>query len=151
MTTKICAATMCSMIALSGCASIVDGSTQVLSVKTVESANEVSGANCSLTNEKGTWFVNTPGTVSVHRASSDLNIKCSKEGYEAAIKTEQSSTKSMAFGNILFGGVIGAGTDMATGAAYDYPQLITVPLTLKGTGAKQPEVTATDEKTTPSS
>ena len=32
----------------------------------------------------------------------------------------------MAFGNILFGGVIGAGVDIATGAAYDYPELIVV-------------------------
>lgn len=32
----------------------------------------------------------------------------------------------MAFGNILFGGVIAAGVDVATGAAYDYPTMITV-------------------------
>ena len=32
----------------------------------------------------------------------------------------------MAFGNILFGGVIGAAVDVGTGAAYDYPPLITV-------------------------
>lgn len=38
----------------------------------------------------------------------------------------KSSTKAMAFGNIIFGGVIGAGVDVATGAAYDYPTMITV-------------------------
>jgi hypothetical protein len=32
----------------------------------------------------------------------------------------------MAFGNILLGGVIGAAVDVGTGAAYDYPSLITV-------------------------
>jgi len=32
----------------------------------------------------------------------------------------------MAFGNIIAGGIIGAGIDMSTGAAYDYPSLITV-------------------------
>jgi hypothetical protein len=32
----------------------------------------------------------------------------------------------MAFGNLLFGGPIGAGVDMASGAAYDYPNLIPV-------------------------
>lgn len=35
----------------------------------------------------------------------------------------------MAFGNLLFGGVIGAGVDIGTGAAYDYPNLISVPFT----------------------
>ena len=32
----------------------------------------------------------------------------------------------MAIGNIIFGGVIGAGVDISTGAAYDYPNLIVV-------------------------
>lgn len=32
----------------------------------------------------------------------------------------------MAFGNILFGGVIGAAVDAGSGAAYDYPTLISV-------------------------
>src|SRR6478609_7378453 len=39
----------------------------------------------------------------------------------------------MAFGNILFGGVIGVGVDVATGAAYDYPDVISIPL-LRSTG-----------------
>jgi hypothetical protein len=32
----------------------------------------------------------------------------------------------MAFGNILFGGVIGAGVDVYNGAAYDYPNLLNI-------------------------
>jgi hypothetical protein len=32
----------------------------------------------------------------------------------------------MAFGNIIFGGVIGAAVDAGSGAAYDYPPLISV-------------------------
>lgn len=34
----------------------------------------------------------------------------------------------MAFGNILFGGVIGAGVDMSSGAAYDYPATLSIPM-----------------------
>lgn len=34
----------------------------------------------------------------------------------------------MAFGNLKFGGLIGAGVDIGTGAAYDYPQVISIPL-----------------------
>jgi phosphoketolase len=52
-----------------------------------------------------------------------------------------SSTKGMAFGNILFGGPIGAGVDMASGAAYDYPNLITVMMgttATVGTPAQEP-------------
>lgn len=44
--------------------------------------------------------------------------------------TIKSSAKGMAYGNILAGGIIGAAVDMGTGAAYDYPSLITVSMGL---------------------
>ena len=44
----------------------------------------------------------------------------------------------MAFGNILLGGVIGAGVDIGTGAAYDSPSLITVQMGESGTVAPPP-------------
>jgi len=111
---------------LGGCASIVDGTNQSLSVKTVSTAGDVPGAECQLENSKGTWFVTTPGSVTVHRAYGVLNVNCTKDGFQPAVQTAQSSTKPMAFGNAIFGGVIGAGVDVTTGAAYDYPELITV-------------------------
>jgi len=70
--------------------------------------------------------VNTPGTVSVHRSYDPLNINCKKSGEQPGIATVNSATKGMAFGNVLAGGIIGAAVDMGTGAAYDYPPLITV-------------------------
>jgi hypothetical protein len=45
----------------------------------------------------------------------------------------------MAFGNILFGGFIGAGVDVATGAAYDYPNLLTVDLGTPGKPVASPQ------------
>lgn len=111
----------------SGCASIVNGHNQSLSVQTRSKAGtQVSGANCKLSNNKGVWFLTTPGTTTVHRSMQDLSLLCEKEGFDAGSVSSKSSTKAMAFGNILFGGVIGAGVDIATGAAYDYPELIVV-------------------------
>ena len=111
---------------LGGCASIVLGSNQSLSVDSLSKGTKVAQATCTLMNNKGTWFVTTPGTVTVHRSYDDLSVKCEKDGLQPGIVTVKSSTKGMAFGNILFGGVIGAGVDAGTGAAYDYPALITV-------------------------
>jgi hypothetical protein len=112
---------------LSGCASIVSGTSQSLSVEArTESGTPVVGANCKLENPKGVWFVTTPGSVTIHRAYDDLAVQCTKDGEHPGHATVKSSTKGMAFGNILFGGAIGAGVDMASGAAYDYPALITV-------------------------
>jgi hypothetical protein len=115
-------------LVMAGCASIVDGSNQSLSVETTFKGVAVAGAQCALTNNKGTWFVTTPGTVTVHRSYDAMNVKCTDAGYTPVILSSTSSTKGMAFGNLLFGGLIGAGVDMSTGAAYDYPKLITVPL-----------------------
>jgi hypothetical protein len=84
------------------------------------------GASCQLTNDKGTWFVATPGTVSIHRSYSDLTSICTKEGFQTSNAATPSGTKGIAFGNILLGGIIGGGVDAATGAAYDYPALISI-------------------------
>jgi hypothetical protein len=105
-------------LALTSCASIVSGQNQPVSVSTPS----VKGATCQLENNKGKWFIpSTPGSVTVQRSYHDLHVTCEKSGYRHTEKNVASSTKGMAFGNILFGGVIGAGVDMADGAAYDYP------------------------------
>jgi len=109
-----------------GCASIVTGQNQSLSVEARNDSGTVAKANCTLSNDKGTWFVLTPGTATVQRSYDDLNVTCEKDGMNPGVATAKSSTKGMAFGNILVGGFIGAGVDMATGAAYDYPSLISV-------------------------
>ncbi len=109
---------------LSGCASIVSGTNQPVSVDTPG----CEAASCQLTNDKGTWFVKSPGSVTVNRAYGNLTVVCSKEGFGSATTSVSSTTKGMAFGNIILGGVIGAGVDMSTGAAYDYPTTISVPL-----------------------
>lgn len=111
---------------LSGCASIVSGQNQSVSVETRTDLAALTGASCKLSNNKGTWFVTTPGSTMVQRSFEDLSVRCERESHEPGIASVKSSTKGMAFGNILFGGVIGAGVDMSTGAAYDYPALITV-------------------------
>ena len=68
----------------------------------------------------------TPGSVIVNRSYGDLTVNCTHENQQPGAVVVSSSTKAMAFGNILFGGVVGAAVDVGTGAAYDYPTLISV-------------------------
>ncbi len=117
-------ASACALSFLSGCASIVSGTNQTLTVETPGCA----GATCKLTNDKGNWAVTTPGSVVVNRAYGPLAVVCSKDGFPNGTANITSTTKGMAFGNILFGGLIGAGVDAGTGAAYDYPNSIMVPM-----------------------
>ena len=107
------------------CASLVKGSDQVITVDTPNCP----GATCRLTNNDGTYFVNnTPGTVTINKSGSDLNISCYKEGNVSSAINTESNVENMAWGNILIGGIIGGGVDMATGAAYNYPNFIEHPL-----------------------
>lgn len=109
-----------------GCASITSGTNQSVSVETRSKGAQVANANCKLSNDKGTWFVTTPGSVTVNRSYNEMAVRCEKDGIDPGLLTAKSFTKGMVFGNILFGGVIGAGVDMSTGAAYDYPSLFTI-------------------------
>jgi hypothetical protein len=109
------------VVLFSGCAAITTGTTQPLTVTTKQSGAAVVGAACELTNGKGTYYVTTPGTVTVTRSYSDMVVICKKDPLPDANMNVRSSLKGMTFGNILFGGLVGVIVDTSTGAAYDYP------------------------------
>jgi hypothetical protein len=107
-------------ILTTGCASIVSGQNQGIAIKTVDgSGKHVVGSFCELSNDDGKWLVTTPNTVSVDRSSQNLQIICKKEGMIDGVFSAESKTKNMAWGNVLFGGIIGAGVDIESGAAFD--------------------------------
>lgn len=132
---------------LTGCASITTGTTQPMAVETrLASGQDVTGAYCRLTNSKGTWFVTTPGTVTIHRATAaPLAIECNKDGHQQlGVSSTKPKSKGMTWGNLLFGGVIGVITDGVTGAAGYYPSPITVIMqTLASVGAPAETTSAT--------
>jgi hypothetical protein len=117
--------------ALPGCSTILNGTQQSVSVVTKSPAlQEVVGAKCSLSNTKGEWFLVSPGSVMVHRGYGVLTINCDHPDWIGELEAK-STTKAAAFGNIIFGGGIGVTVDMVNGAAYDYPQLMTVAMKSK--------------------
>ncbi|WP_156545982.1 hypothetical protein [Cupriavidus sp. D384] len=122
----IAIALVCASSLFGGCASIVSGTNQVVSVETRDHDQPHAGAKCKLTNSKGTYYVTTPGTITINRAYGDMSVRCDKDGQEPGLATVKSTTKAAAFGNILIGGAIGVAVDTASGAAYDYPDLIMV-------------------------
>lgn len=126
---------------MGGCASIVSGQNQSVSVVSKSDGVDVAGAKCSLSNDKGQWYATTPGSVTVRRSYGALAVDCKTDALAGTAQVK-SSTKPMAFGNIIFGGVIGVGVDVATGAAYDYPEVISIPLVGYGStiGSSSPAV-----------
>lgn len=115
------------ILALSGCASITGSSGQNISLQTrTADGKELKEAQCELINKRGTYFVTTPGTISISRSNDDLKVTCRKEGFENGRASVVSDTKGSMFGNILFGGGIGAIIDHNNGTAYEYPNFVQV-------------------------
>ncbi len=91
----------------SGCATIVSGTNQKINVMSMPS-DAVAKVDNNLS-------AKTPTMFTLERKS-DHTIEISKEGYKTAVVMIRRSVNGMAFGNALFGGVIGVGVDMASGA-----------------------------------
>jgi len=107
----------------SGCASIVEGTDQSVTVQT-----SPSGASCELKRD-GTVIgvVNpTPGTVTVDKSKNDIAVICKKDGYQDGSGAFSSEFQGMTFGNLLFGGIIGVAVDASSGAMHEYPASVTV-------------------------
>ena len=117
---------MCAVAAsslLSGCSTLTaDGTGQNLSVITYTTDNQsLAGAACELKNDEGSWTAITPASVMVRRSNKDLMVKCTKSGFADARANVVSKTKANMWGNIIFGGGIGAIIDHNNGTAYEYP------------------------------
>jgi hypothetical protein len=110
-----------------GCASISGERMQPITVKTVQDNVEIAGIGCTLTNDAGSWFVTSPGSISVHKSTGDLAVDCKKESL-AGNQTLVSKSNGAVWGNVLIGGGIGYIVDRNTGAGFDYPASITVML-----------------------
>jgi hypothetical protein len=91
-----------------------------------EAGREVAAVSCELTNNKGRWFITTPGSATIVRSNDDMQVLCNKAGHEPGRAAVVSATKGMMWGNILIGGGIGALVDHNTGAAYEYPSFFQV-------------------------
>jgi len=109
-------------MALTGCASVLNDTTQPMKIETKNSAGElVAGAECSVTNDYGTHAVKSGATSQVRRSGKDLDIVCKDPQQADAVGRGISRANGGMAGNILLGGGIGAIIDHNKGTAYTYP------------------------------
>ena len=112
---------------LTGCATITKDANQPVRVETYSKNNvAVTGAKCVGKNERGEFTTDSSGMMRPHRSGENLVITCSKDGEEAGLGTLISRANGGMFGNILFGGGIGAIIDHNKGTAYSYPDWVRV-------------------------
>jgi len=143
---------------LGGCSSITGQTQQSVSVETLNDKGPITGALCDLSNDKGKWFITTPGSVVIGKSNENLAVICKKDGTDPGLASVVSQTGAGMVGNVGLAllipivGIVGAIMDHSSGAVYQYPtslkilmgQTITI-----DTPAQTPTANATTKTPTP--
>jgi len=96
---------------LTGCATIISGENQVVTIQSIPDGAEIV--------INGMVKGKTPMTFPLKRAE-DQVLEIRKEGYASHSAVLQTQMNGMFWGNILFGGLLGSTTDSSTGASLEY-------------------------------
>lgn len=109
-------------LALSGCATIIEPPKQTISIN-----SDPQGAVCDVTRAgKRVANLNTPGIFTVPKSHNNLVVRCQKPGYASVIGVDESHNQGWVFGNLAFGGFIGAIVDLSTSADDVYGETIKI-------------------------
>lgn len=117
------------VVTISGCATIVSGTTQEIHIRAIDSNTHelIPGALCSLSDSKGrTYTVNSnPGTVIVTKGQGALIARCQRYGYSQKEVGIGENFNAWTVANVIlfWPGVF---VDAMSGAIQKYPSHITV-------------------------
>lgn len=115
------------VVSLSGCASITGSEMQTVALSAQSSSGvALDKTNCTLKNDKGEWQAVAPAQVQIRRSADDLIVSCKKEGFVDGMLRAISRAANGMWGNIVFGGGVGALIDHNKGTGYDYPSSLPV-------------------------
>ena len=141
-----CATLVAAFLVLPGCASITSSEMQTLALTTQSQDGKVlERANCVLKNDRGQWEAVSPSHVAIRRSSEDLTVVCKKEGAPDGMLRAISRAAGGMFGNIIFGGGVGAIIDHSTGKGYNYPDELPVKMGTSITVDRQESASAEAE------
>lgn len=113
------------VVLASGCSTITQSETQALSLTATYQGRPVD-PKCKLSNDKGAWESKAPSNVAVRKSNEDLEVTCKKDGMPDGILKAISRASGAMWGNIVFGGGVGALIDHSKGTGYDYPDQLPV-------------------------
>lgn len=125
MKCAVTAATLAAIWMSGGCSTITQSETQAVAL-TATYENRPVDAICQLKNDKGNWNAKAPSNVTVRKSNEDLEVTCKREGMPDGLLKAISRAAGSMYGNIIFGGGIGAIIDHSKGTGYDYPNRLPV-------------------------
>jgi hypothetical protein len=103
----------------SGCASVLHSDVQHVKV-TAKCNDRVVPAACVAQNAKGVWHFQAPGAIAVRKDVTALQIACKSLFFPEITATVPSRLNLSMAGNLLVGGLVGAGVDVYRGAGFAY-------------------------------
>ena len=105
-----------------GCASITKGTSDVIHVEVANCGEKI---QCTASNKKGSWEFDAPGSVRIKKSDDALRIEC-EDGEHTVTRSVSPVGGAMIWGNVLAGGIIGAGVDASTDANQELPDSIAI-------------------------
>ena len=135
------AALLPAILSVSGCAVTppFDGRVEILSTARDQA---LTGADCVVTTDSGSWTVQTPGHAAVGAANGDLRVVCNKAGYRTSEVIHRNPATRRGPGATRVGvgigggsgGYRGVGVSLGFGFPFagmrsDYPSRVTVDMT----------------------
>ena len=117
-------------ILMTGCASMIEGSTQSVALTPIKNGIINNKATCTASNKKGSWVTAGGGSVILKKASDDLQVRCvDNETNVVGMQTAPKSTKvGWAVANFFLWDfcTISCLIDFGTGSIYEYPSQVQV-------------------------
>ena len=116
------------MLLLTGCATVISGTSQIITLKAVNQANNelLEGVSCTITDGGGGLYLvqSNPGQVSINKGRAPLTPNCKKDGYKQLTYSVGDSFNALTVINVLFwpGFIV----DAVTGSYKTYPSYIAV-------------------------
>jgi hypothetical protein len=131
MTSKITAALAAAAIAssLAGCATVFEGTSQEITIN-----SNPPGATCVFQRQgkEVGRVVNTPGTANIRKSKYDIDIICTKRGYQQATYLNHSGTTATIAANVAADLILTVGlssiVDSSTGADNKYDSAVNISL-----------------------
>ena len=117
-------------ILLGGCASMMNGSYQNLTVATNNNL-DVANTRCSLSNYQGTWAAMPNTQVIIHRDSNTLDIRCENYTQVGTMVMQPDFQGVYLFNDMIFGAVISGFVDHYNNAFYQYTPLAAIDMRAK--------------------
>ena len=114
------------LLALTGCASVMDSKYQSIAVQTMHNDASVSGAGCTLTNAIGKWKVKSPDSVRVQKSISNMLIQCKTQDGFSGRTVVPSEAKRADWDNASQDVPVAPTANYKTGSGNNYPSAVTI-------------------------